>query len=97
MSNKTHRPWHVGVPNLRHGGLDTLPNTPVYGSGNMACYILGNNQEANARLIAAAPSLLAACEAALAEICTLTLTAKYSPTVRLTMDSLQAAIKAAKE
>lgn len=65
MNNATHTPgpWEIS----KHGTPDYAPQFGIYaeGSQNDHCLVRYDNAQANARLIAAAPDLLAACEAAL--------------------------------
>jgi hypothetical protein len=60
MNQHTKGPWSVGV-----APEETLPTYLIGADGVLFCRVVGSpghDAEANARLIAAAPDLLAACE-----------------------------------
>lgn len=65
MSNHTPGPWHVTA---MHKGIRPSFRSPGENGGFAICemYADGRDVVANARLIAAAPELLEACEACLA-------------------------------
>ena len=55
----TKGPWNIS----KHGTPDHTPQYGIYTDNNDFCIVKGQDAEANARLIAAAPDLLEALEA----------------------------------
>ena len=58
MSGYTPGPWRVGSPGMGAGKVCTVEGRRIVGEASWYC----EQAEANARLMAAAPDLLAACK-----------------------------------
>lgn len=64
MDKHTPGPWHI----IKHATPAYSPQFGIYAEGqqNDLAHVINDNAAANAKLIAAAPELMAACEAAMA-------------------------------
>lgn len=88
MSAHTPGPWSVGHPAYRAEGVEYVLATVdgrSWPSEIAVLYSCNKGQKADARLIAAAPDLLAACKAVMAELAALGF---YGPEHRLLADAI---------
>lgn len=93
MSKHTPGPWKHGE--YKAEGISLPPFAQrIYMLGNSAAWVTGEDKESNARLIAAAPELLHACELALNAMC---IGAKADEVMLMACELLRAAIAKATE
>lgn len=90
-TNHTPGPWTVNPYSFIHAGktLIACPATPEEAQAGLCAHPESEEAKANARLIAAAPDLLAACKSALAA---LTQNKTYPADIKLAVGNLSLAI-----